>query len=546
MRVTKGAQIVAGAALLALAVAACGGGASTGSSGAGSGETPVRMEVGEPQHALVPGLTAESEGAEILAAIYDPLVNYNENKQADPNVAESVSTTDNKVWTIKLKQGYTWHDGTKLTAQDYVNAWNWVARKSSAADATGFMAKIDGYADLNPEGEGVMETVKEMKGLKVVDDTTFTVTLASPFSQFGLMLGYTAFYPMHPKSWEADGKLTAAAQEQPVGMGLFKLDKAYKKGTDQTIDLTVYDKFTGTKPKGWTKLQFKLYTSSETAYNDLQGEQLDIHDSIPATQLSSAKTALGERYHDDPDSAVGYIGVPLAYNKEYQNADVRKAISMAIDRKTISEVVFSGSRSPADDFISPVVDGYRQGACGEACTYNPTAAKELYTKAGGPKKIELGYNADGGHKEWIEATANNLRQNLGVEVEAKPFEKFASILESLQNKEYSGLFRMAWSYDYPSPENYLRPIFGKIAIANGSNYGGYDNPEFDKLVDQGDQAATADESVKFYQQADDVLLKDLPYIPVYFYRTNWGHSTKIKNVSLNLLKQVNWAAVEKA
>ncbi|MFG3441854.1 ABC transporter substrate-binding protein [Nonomuraea sp. NPDC047897] len=545
MRVTKGAQIVAGTALLAVAVAACGGGSGTETGNSGtSADTPVRMELGEPQKMLVPSSTTESEGAEALAAIFEPLVNYNENKEAVEAAAESITSDDNKVWTIKLKSGYTWHNGEPLIAQNYVDAWNYAANQENAQDAGYFFGRVDGYEDLNP-GEGKTPSTKEMKGLKAVDDTTLQVTLAAPFSQFKTMLGYTAFYPLPKAAFGADGKVTAEFGEKPIGQGLFKLDKPYKKGTDQTIDLSVYDKYPGKKPNGWTKLQFKLYNSSETAYNDLQGDNIDIHDSLPASAIASAKTALGDRYQDQPDAGIGYIGFPLQYNDEYKDVKMREAISMAIDRKTIAETVFSGTRAPADDFINPAIAGYRQGACA-ACSYNPGKAKEQYAAANGPKKLELGYNADGGHKEWIEAVANNLRANLGVEVTVKPFEKFASILDDLDAKKYKGMFRMGWAIDYPSAENYLTPIFSTGAIKTGSNYAGYTNPEFDETVAKGDQAPTAEEGLKLYQQADDILIKDLPYVPVYFYRNNSGYSTKVKNVKINLLNQVEWADVEKA
>lgn len=545
MRVTKGARIVAGTALLALAVAACGGGATdNGGAAAGGEETPVRMEIGEPQELLNPQNTTETEGAEVLAAVFSPLVDYDENKQPIEEAAESITTTDSKVWTIKLKSGYTWHDGTPVTAADYARAWNYAALQDNAMSSSYFFGRVDGYEDVHP-GEGKTPTTKEMKGLKVVDDSTLEVTLTAPFSQFKTMLGYTAFYPMPAVALGSDGKITTAYGEKPIGQGLFKLDKPYKKGTDPTIEMSVYDKFTGKKPTGWTKLQFKVYTSSETAWNDLQAENLDIHDSLPATAISTAKQVLGDRYFDEPDASIGYIGVPLKYNKDFENVDVRRAISMAIDRKTIADTVFSGTRSPADDFINPAIPGYRQGAC-TACTYNPAEAKKLYESANGPKTIELGYNADGGHKEWIEAVANNLRANLGIEVAPKPFEKFQGILDALDAKEYTGLFRMGWSIDYPSAENYLTPIFNTGAIGTGSNYGGYSNKDFDELMAKGDQAADAAEGLKFYQQADDILLKDLPYIPIYFYRSNFGHSTKVKNVKLNLLNQINWADVEKA
>src|SRR5690606_19477312 len=90
-------------------------------------------------------------------------------------------------------------------------------------------------------------------------------------------------------------------------------------------------------------------------------------------------------------------------------------------------------------------------------------------EANGPKKIELGYNSDGGHREWVEAVGENLRRNLSVEVTVRAFPKFGTILDQLDANKYGGLFRMGWVIDYPSAENYLTPVFSTAAIAHGQN-----------------------------------------------------------------------------
>jgi oligopeptide transport system substrate-binding protein len=540
MRKGAGLRAVAGAALIALGAAACGGGG-----GGAAKDQPVRMEIGEPQKGLVPGLTSETEGSEVLAALFTPLVTYDANKEPIPSeITQSIDTTDNKVWTIKLKPGFTFHNGEKLTAQSFADSWNWTANQDNAADNNYFFGRFDGYADLNP-GEGKKPTATTMKGLKVVDDQTLEVTLADKFSQFKTMLGYTPFYPLPKAAFGPDGKVTKAFESNPIGNGYYKMVKPYRKGTDQSIDMVRYDAYAGPKPS-IDKIQFKVYSSAETAFNDLRAGNLDLDDSLPPSAISVAKSQLGSQYVEEPQGAIGYVGFPLETTPEFKNVDVRKAISMAIDRKAIADKVFSGTRAPADDFISPSVAGYRQGACGEACTYNPTAAKALYDKAGGPKDVPLAYNSDGGHKEWIEAIANNLRSNLGVTVTVKPYEEFAAILDDLEQRKYKGAFRMGWIMDYPSAENFLTPIFGTGAIETGSNYGGYSNKEFDDLMAKGDAAATPEESIKLYQQSDDLLIRDLPYLPIYFYRLNAAHSQNVKTIKVNLLQQIDWTAIQRA
>ncbi|MFD8321257.1 peptide ABC transporter substrate-binding protein [Kitasatospora purpeofusca] len=548
MRLTKTMRWTALAACTALAISACTTGsgkkASGGANASGKKGGSISIESGEPQHGLIPQNTAESEGAQVLAQVFAGLVEY-DRKTNEPGlrVAESIETPDSKVWTIKLKDGYTFHNGEKVTAQSFVDAWNWGANQDNAAEGLPFFSKIEGSEELSP-GKDKKPTTDKLKGLKVIDDKTFTVTLSAPFSQFKVMLGYTAFYPL-PKAFFQDKK---AFEESPIGNGPFQMDGKWEH--NQQIKIKRYENFP--EADGKAKLDsvtFKIYDKLETAYNDLRANNIQITNKLPISAMATVAQEFGDRYIYKPESGVGFIGFPIATNPAaYGKPEVRKAISMAIDREAITKTIFSGTRVPADDFISPIIPGYRKGAMGDAAKYDPAKAKALWDSVGGVPNntIELGYNADGGHKEWMEAVGNQLKKNLGVEVTFKPFEKFGKILDALGAKQYSGAFRMAWQMDYPSMENYLRPIFSKVAIENGSNYGGYVNEQFEALLDQADQAKSVEDGQKLYQQADDILIKELPYIPVYTYMTSAAYTKTVKNVVVDAQNRIDLANVELA
>ncbi|MER5351148.1 ABC transporter substrate-binding protein [Kitasatospora sp. NPDC002551] len=548
MRLTKTMRWTALAACTALAISACSTGSdkksSDGANGSGKKGGSISIESGEPQHGLVPQNTAESEGAQVLAQLFAGLVEY-DRKTNEPGlrVAESIESPDSKVWTIKLKDGYTFHNGEKVTAQSFVDAWNWGANQDNAAEGLPFFSKIEGAEELAP-GKDKKPATDKLKGLKVVDDKTFTVTLAAPFSQFKIMLGYTAFYPL-PKAFFQDRK---AFEEAPVGNGPFQMDGKWQH--NQQIVIKRYENFPESDGKAkLDSVTFKIYDKLETAYNDLRANNIQITNKLPISAMATVAQEFGDRYIYKPESGVGFIGFPIATNPAaYGKPEIRKAISMAIDRESITKQIFSGTRIPADDFISPIIPGYRKGAMGDAAKYDPAKAKQLFDTAGGVPNntVELGYNADGGHKEWIEAVGNQLKKNLGVEVTFKPFEKFGKILDELGAKQYSGAFRMAWQMDYPSMENYLRPIFSKVAIENGSNYGGYVNEQFESVLSQADQAKSQEEGLKLYQQADDILIKDLPYIPVYTYMTSAAYTKTVKNVVVDAQNRIDLANVELA
>jgi ABC-type oligopeptide transport system substrate-binding subunit len=537
MRGAKSAKWVAIAAVVAMGATACGGG-GTGSSGGAQGNGIVSVEIGEPQNSLVPTNTYETEGGQVINALFTGLTRLDANDKVVNAMAQSIESKDNKVWTIKLKPGYTFHNGEKVTAQSFIDAWNYGANQTNAQQTNPLFSHIQGYTDLNP-GQGKKPKTDKMSGLKAVDDNTLQVTLTAPFSAFPTQLSFTAFVPL-PKVFFKNPK---AFGEAPIGNGPFKMKGTFKH--NEEIDAVKYDKYPDASKIQVKGVDFKIYSNLDTAYKDLVAGNLDVQLVIPNSGLPTYKKDLPGHTLDEPEGAVGYIGFPIKYNKAFQNPDLRKAISMAIDRKTIAQKIFLGARTPADDYVSPVIDGYRKGACGDACTLNPAKAKELYKKSGGlpGNTLEIGYNADGDHKAWVEAVANEIQQNLGIKVTPKPFEQFQGILNDLDAKKYQGAFRMGWQMDYPNMEDFLRPVFSKDAITTGSNYSGYVNNDFEKLLVQGDQAATPADAVKTYQKADDVLLKDLPYIPVYFYTLNTGYSDKIKSMKV-AAHQILWDTVK--
>ncbi|NUO56943.1 MAG: ABC transporter substrate-binding protein [Hamadaea sp.] len=519
----------------ALALSACGGGGDSGSSSSGT----VRIGIAEPQY-LTPADTNETSGSQVLAALYAPLVNYDADNKPVEVQADSITSSDNKVWTIKIKSGWTFHNGEAVTSDSYIDAWNAAAYKGASQNSY-FFSQIAGYNDVAPTATTAspspQPTAQKLSGLKKVDDTTFTVTLSAPFSDFKTMLGYTAFYPLPKAAFTSDGTVKSDFKDAPIGDGPFKMDGTWQH--DQSITVAKFDEYKGEQPK-ITGVQFKIYQTPESEYADLLADNNDVMLTIPTANLGTAEGDLGDRYLHSPASSFQFLAFPT-YDKNFSNVNVRKAISMAIDRQEIVDQVFKGSQKAAYSFVSPVVGGYRDNTCGANCEFNATAAKQLYTENNGPSKLEISYNADGGHKDWVDATCNQLKNNLGVECVGVPTAKFADLLNKVEKKQEVGMFRMGWIMDYPSMENYLGPLYS----TNGSsNYYGYSNAEFDKLVQEGREASTSDAAIQKWQQAEDLLAKDMPVLPLRFGQNNYGISTKVQNVEIDLFNRVDLLKIE--
>jgi ABC-type oligopeptide transport system substrate-binding subunit len=430
-----------------------------------------------------------------------------------------------------------------VTSKSFVDAWNYTAYSPNAQNASYFFANVVGYKDLQaptdaagkPTGE---PKAKEMSGLKVVDDKTFTVTLTSPFAQYPVTVGYSAFYPM-PDSFFKD---PVAAGKQPVGNGPFKADSAFVPG--QGITLTKFKDYSGPNKAHADSVKFQVYSDVNTAYTDAQGGNLDVLNNIPPDSIGSASSEFGSRYSETPSSSFQYMGFPL-YDPRFQDKRVRQAFSMAIDRGAITKAIFKGTRVPAASVIPPIVEGSRDDAC-KYCTLDVAKAKELLKASGfdTSKPVDLWFNSGAGHDAWVEAVGNQLRQNLGINFTLKGNLDFSQYLPKGDAKGFTGPFRLGWSMDYPSPQDYLEPLFGTAAQPPaGSNSSFYSSPEFDSLVTKGNGASSNDEAIKDYQAAEDVLLEDMPIMPMFFGNEQTVWSDKVSNVKIDLFGRVEVANV---
>ena len=518
------------ATTLAISLAACKGG---GGATAGGGTTGVvSIGISEPQH-LIPTDTTDANGGQVLAALFTPLVVFDKGGKPVPEQADAITSTDSKVWTIRLKRGYTFHNGENVTADSYLRAWNFGAYGPNGQNANSFFDKIEGYGAMNPSDSKKTPVTRTLAGLKKIDDYTFQVTLSAPYSEFPSLLGYTSFLPLPTTAFDATGHIAVGFEDSIVGDGPFELRSAWAH--DQSIQVQRYEKFPGTRPKVG-KIDFKIYQDPSTAYSDVLTNTLDVLPSVPSSNLGTAAADFSTRYQHSPSSAFQFLAFPT-YDTEFADVRVRKAISMAIDRDKIVKTLFAGSQTSARSFVSPIVPGYRDNTCGDACTYNPSAAKELYKQANGPAKIQITYNADGGHKEWVDATCNDIGRNLGVKCVGQPEAKLADLLTKVRAKTPGvGLFRLGWVMDYPSMEDYLTPLY---STRGSSNYYGYSNPKFDQLVAQGAAQSNADTSIKLYQQAEDILGQELPVIPLRFQQNNFVFSTNVQNVTMDVYGYVD-------
>lgn len=504
MRVRSPFRVTAAAAAMVLGLAACSGGGSDDSGGDPDAGEPTGQpggtyatELTEPSYLAPASNCYETECSAVLEVVNDPLVStdFETGELVFDGLAESIEASDDQtVWTVTLKEGRQFHNGDPVNADAFLRAWNYSQNPDNAQATAGFMSRIEGA------GEG-----NEMSGLEKVDDLTFEVTLQGPFSQFGQMMSYApAFAPITEDCLND----IDACNEQPIGTGPYQMDGPWQH--DQRIVVTKWGDYSGEQPANADTIRFTMFTTPTAAFRDFQNGGVDVLTVAPEVYLE-AKGQLGDQLLEEPTASLTYLGFPTD-EQPYDNVKLRQAMSLAVDRELITEQVLNGLADPSTDIVTPPIPGSRDDAC-DYCTHDPERAKQLLEESGVDPNFtaEYFFNADAGHEVWVEAAARQIQETLGIDYQLNSTE-WAQYLELLDAQDFSGPFRLGWSLDYPSPENYLRPIVG---TGGDSNYSAYSNEEVDNLLTQGDQADTLEESFEFYHQAGDIALEEMPIIPMW-------------------------------
>jgi ABC-type transport system substrate-binding protein len=505
---------VALAAALSLGLTACGNDSSSDDPTSGAPDGASIVVATETIDHLTPGNHYSAYIA--ILSLFTPLTSLTQDEQLEYQQAESVTSPDGLTWTIKLRAGWTFHNGEPVTSDSYIDSWNYLAYGPNAWVNSGQLRGVVGFDEM----QGENPTAQTLSGLTKVDDLTFTVELKVPDRQFPIQLsdGQTGLYPM-PKAAFDD---LEAYDHFPIGNGPFQMSDIWASDRDDIV-VKAYADYKGAKP-ALSQITFRPYQDTNTAYTDALAGNVDI------TAVAGGKTAIAQQEFGDRLYALDAPGVDLlAFNSNdprFADVRVRQAFSMAIDREAINQAIFSNSQIPATSLTSPSMPGDPAGVCGDYCQFDPVAAKALLAEAGGLEgQVVLLFVGGWGQEDLFQAYANQLRQNLELDVVATPSTDFADFQVRLENGEYA-LNRARWGALYPSQQDTLHSLY---TAAGDGNYaaGGYHNAEVDALLAAADGASSLEESFAGYRQVQERIFADFPVIPTFGNRYLWACSERI-------------------
>jgi oligopeptide transport system substrate-binding protein len=487
-------------------------------SGGDDGPDIIRVNGSEPANPLTPADTDELGGYRILQALYAGLVTYDESGTAIDDLAESIeANADNTVYTITIRNGSTFSTGEPVTANSFVDAWDWIALASHDSVNQHFFSDIAGYDAENDS------SLVAAGGLVVTDDDAFEVHLRAPSSDFPQRLGHPVFSPM-PDAYFED---PVAFAQHPIGNGPYMLDGegAWKHG--KRLQLVVNPDYEGEREPDNDGLTMVFYDSLDIAYADLLSGNLDVLDTLPEASLDSFEGELGNRDIDQPLAVLESITIPSAipHFAGPEGLLRRTAISAAFDRTAIAEKLFGVKRVAARDFASSSLDTFDPALSGsENLTYDADEAVALWGQADelSPWEgtFEIAYNTDGGHQEWVDAVAAQISSTLGIEAVGKPYPSYAALQDAISDGSVGSAYRTIIRAEYPGVLPFLKRYPGTSA-------------EFTALLGEAAVAKTKGDAQKAYTAAQTLLLTELPALPLWNSTTQAGYAEGLEDVAVD-------------
>lgn len=489
-------------------------------------------EVANPPK-LDPQMATDTTSSRVIYCLFDTLVvNSLDGQKLEPWLAESWSASeDGMKWTFKLRKGVKFHataEGGKPTANGgrEVKAadWKWsfermIRDKSPRAF---FVDCIDGYQEML-DGKAT-----EWSGIKVIDDYTLEFTLKEPFAPFVSVLAYNSNVVLPKEDVDKWGK---DFNFHPVGTGAFTFEE-WKQ--DQTVTLKKNPNYWRKDDKGnqlpyldgW---QLVVIPDGTVAWEEFKKGNIDVMRDIPERLVAEGRTLLGENLLEGAQPGTYYFGLNYETGPFAGNLKLRQAMNYAVNRQLINELVMEGLYFPAKGILPPSMPGYNPNL--RSYEYNPEKAKQLMKEAGYEKGFEttLQVNQNVLHKAVAEAIQAQVAE-LGIKMNIRIVD-WGVHLDSVQRGEYE-MFRMGWVVDYLDPDNFLYVNLHSSNIGPKGNYSRYTNQKADKLMELGRLETDPEKRMRYYQEAEQIIVDDAPWIFLFHYYNNsatqkWTHGVTL-------------------
>ncbi len=478
-----------------------------------SSNDSIVVSLGGEVATIDPHLNTASAGTVYIRHFFEGLMKKDKDGNIVGGMAENYKMSeDGMTYTFYLRTNAKWSDGVPVTADDFVYSYKRFVDPKTAAPYASLMAPIKNALKI---AKGDMP-VDEL-GIKKIDDYTLEITLENPTAYF-LELA-DMFEPVRKDIIEKYGDTWTSNPENYIGNGPYKMTERIR---DDKIVMEINTNYYDKEEIVAKKITISMISDKNTALAALRNGQIHFSNLVPTQEVDNLKKesliVMNQAY------GTVFFEMNLT-NKAFSDSRVRRALALAIDRNYIVESVNKSDQIPAGAFVPPLISDYEGEFRVNGGDYisvqtndyqkNIEEAKKLMAEAGYPNGenypvIEV-LVANDGNVVMVEAI-QQMWKNIGVDAVIIPRE-WAVILQSFRDLSYQ-MVLSGWTGDYNDPMTML-----ELYLSYAPSNPGYNNPEYDKLIESSKHIVNAKDRMKILHDAEKILMYDMPIIPIH-YRSN--------------------------
>ena len=473
---------------------------------------------GEPE-TLDPHKARSVQAADVLRDIREGLVSYSATGSIGPGIAERWDVSDdNLTYTFYLRDDAKWSTGDPVVADDVVRGLRRLVDPATNALYGGLIGDIVNASEILA-GEAEPASL----GVNAVDEHTVTIEVERPLPYLLSLLTHPSTFPAHPDA--DDTSINNGAYKlvewEPASMIRLERNEHYWNNAATSID----------------KVNYHILPEDLAQLNRFRAGELHTTDNVPPQGFSQLREEFGDQLRVSNYLGTYYYGFNLTKPPFKDNPDLRRALSMAVDRETLVEKVTGRGEAPAWSWVPEGIPNYTPPTLGYSQLTQDernNIARGLYKSAGysdeNPLQIEFRYNTSATERTIAVAVQSMWADVLGVETTLIN-EEFQVLISHMTEKEVTQVFRGSWIGDYNDPTTFLNLMSSK----DPSNMTGYASEEFDGLMARAASQGDPDRRRLYLEEAEGVALEDHPVIPVYFYVSKALVSSYVKGWQDNIL-----------
>ncbi len=518
--------------LLALSavLAACNFGGSEKESGTGLKE--INLVIPSEPPSLHPQLATDSTSGVILQNVFEGLTSRKDGEIINAAAEKVDISEDFLTYTFTLKDA-KWSNGDPVTAEDFAYAWKFALNPENTSEYASILYPIKGAESYNA-GEGSEEDL----GIKVIDEKTLEVTLENPTPYFLELTAFKTYYPIHKATAETNENWHSEAGDTFVTNGPFTLTNWQHNGS---ITLEKNDSYWDAENVALNKVNISMVDNEATASTMFDAGEIDF--------LGAPFQTIGldviNRYKDEgilniEDYSAIYVYKFNTTGEFTSNANIRKALTLAINRQGLIDNITKGEQTPALGMVPSAVPGFEENRgyfkdndLEQAKAALATGMKELGISDPSQIKIGLSINTSEAHAAIAQFVQEGWHKNLGIDVTIDNSE-WQVYLDKLTNLDYD-VARMGWIADFNDAYTFLEQY---DSAENGNNDTGWENPEYAALLKQSISETDEEARIDLLKQAEAIAMTEFPIAPVYNYTNLFVKKDYVENMAPDALGNI--------